>query len=376
MTAERRGLGGRALQRADAFRWESADAAQAWSASWAAVRRLTTARLTVGLWSIAAFLDLTSSFLGGGTPATFARVAVTYSCGAGLALVAHRLATSTRELRSFSFIRVLATAIPVGTLLFLVDVLGRAVAHGHAPWRSWPSDFFLRLRPLWAYFMTLFVFQSTAAWLASAARELERHERRLVQSRLETLRLQISPHFLFNTLNTVALLINEADATRAELMIERLSAFLRTSLSVEPSPLVPLSAEIDMAQAYLDIEAARSDRLMIRYDIESGLDEALVPSLILQPLIENAVKHGLGPSAHPVLIAISARCSDGQLLLAVENDGPTPRRPAAKGLGIGQANIEARLRALYGGKAQLRTLPLPSGYRADIQIPLAMGCDD
>ena len=345
------------------------------TSSWSIVSQLTRTRLTLGLWLIAALLDLLIAFSGGGSSATIMRVATTYSAGVVISLAAlSLLPRSAAGVTEFSLVRILLVAIPSGAALFVVDVFGRAFAHGQSPFQSWPTPYFLRLRHNLAYFTMLFVFQSTFTWLMAAAQALERRERQLLEARLVALRLQLNPHFLFNTLSAIMTLVNEAGAAEAEQMIQRLSDFLQASLVEEASILVPLAAEIDMVQAYLEIEAVRfRDRLVVRYACEPGLDEARVPNFILQPLIENAVKHAVAVSKELVTISIEAKADGGDLILSVQDQGgQRSARVQSPGGGLGLRNVAARLETLYGSAGRITASPRDSGFAAVLRFPLRL----
>jgi signal transduction histidine kinase len=221
------------------------------------------------------------------------------------------------------------------------------------------------------------------AWCAlyAAARnnaEVRRRDQQLAaatnaaqQAQLLALRLQVNPHFLFNTLNTLAGLIVLGRTSESEKMVLSLSRFLRYTLSRTPSQLTTLADEVGMLRQYLEIEAARfSDRLKVTWDIPPSCMQAMVPSLILLPLVENALKYGLGGSDRPVEIAIGARAEHGQLVLSVEDDGGSVHGNAGSGLGIGLSNARQRLAALYGDDARLDSAPLEHGWRSVIRVPL------
>ncbi len=348
-------------------------ASTAESDSWSFVSKLTTLRVLAGIWSIAAFLDLVISFSGGGRTVTIARACFTYCCGFGLSFIDYRFLTRTPEnVADLSFLRTLVIAVPSGTALFFIDIFGRAFAHGDSPFAAWPTDYILRLRPMWSYFTMLFIFQSAIAWLTTSARILALRERQLLEARLAALRLQLNPHFLFNTLNSVLTLINEAETAEAETMIMRLSDFLRVSLSDQPALFISLADEIDMVHAYLDIEAVRfGDRLKVRYACEPGLAEAQVPNFVLQPLVENAVKHAVARSRDPVTIRIEAKCDGDVLALTVEDDARVrPEVACTPGNGVGIRNIAMRLDALYGKAGQIETSRREVGFTAQLRFPL------
>src|SRR5207249_6432180 len=144
----------------------------------------------------------------------------------------------------------------------------------------------------------------------------------LVRTRLEVLRMQLNPHFLFNTLHTISALIHE-NPEDADRIVARLSELLRVSLEQSDSQEVPLRQELSFLERYLQIEQTRfQDRLAVELDIESGLDDILVPSLILQPLVENAIRHGIAPREDMGRLKIAARRLNGMLELKVGDNGP------------------------------------------------------
>ena len=161
----------------------------------------------------------------------------------------------------------------------------------------------------------------------------------------------------------------------AETMIMNLSTFYRTSLSGEPSEDVELAEEIELQKLYLDIEAVRfPERLQVKIDLPPDLASAAVPGLILQPLVENAIKHGVSQTNRPVLIEISAAQADGQLILTVSDDGPGAAKSAQPDdgpRGIGLANVRDRLAARFGDRASIVHGPhAGGGYRVCLTLPL------
>ncbi|HYD14064.1 MAG TPA: histidine kinase [Allosphingosinicella sp.] len=182
------------------------------------------------------------------------------------------------------------------------------------------------------------------------------------------LRYQLNPHFLFNTLNSVASLVGDGRNREAEAMLVNLAAFLRSTLTVEPAGMIPLGEEIALQRLYLEIERARfGDRLGVEFDLPGDLAETPVPALILQPLIENAVRHGLGRSEAPLTIRLSAAARGEAVVLAVENEGSGEAQPG--GAGVGLANVAARLRAHFGEQGALEAGPVAGGFRASIRLP-------
>lgn len=215
--------------------------------------------------------------------------------------------------------------------------------------------------------------------------DLRERERRMAALREEALaaqmralRYQVNPHFLFNTLNSIAGLIEEGANDRAGRMVMSLSTFLRTTLALDPMADVPLADEVALQGDYLAIERERfSDRMALRIDLPDELRGARVPSLILQPLIENAVKHGVGRATGRVEISLTARREANRLWLTVENDmpgsdpGDTGR---AAGTGLGLRNVADRLRARYQGAGVLDAGAVtPLRYRAALDLPFVTG---
>lgn len=189
-----------------------------------------------------------------------------------------------------------------------------------------------------------------AAHLARAAREREgralRLEAQLSEARLLALRAQLQPHFLFNALNTVSVLMRE-DVDTADRILVLLSGLLRRALEASSVSEVALREELAFVEAYLAIEQARFDeRFSYRIDIDPQLPDARVPSLILQPLVENAVRHGLSASTSPGRVEIAATCGDGMLHLTVRDNGVGISSDAIDGVGL--SNTRSRLRLLYG----------------------------
>ncbi len=210
---------------------------------------------------------------------------------------------------------------------------------------------------------------------AREVREAERRASRFAQAaqdaELRSLRYQVNPHFLFNTLNSLSSLVIKGQPKEAEAMIQNLSTFYRTSLSSDPLEDVTLEEETDLQRQYLDIEAVRfPKRLRTVIDIAPDLSCQRVPALILQPLVENAIKYGVSRSTRPVTITISGARKDDKLVLTVKDDGE-PMTPANSGSGIGLANVRDRLEARYGEAASLTTVPKAGGgFTATITMPL------
>jgi hypothetical protein len=230
--------------------------------------------------------------------------------------------------------------------------------------------------------MILYWFAQFLGWSALLLalvyhHEVQDRERQLSSLReqaygaqMRALRYQINPHFLFNTLNALAALIEERELPNAERMVLSLSAFLRSTLALDPLQDITLGEELDIQARYLDIERERfSDRLSVAIDVPDALRSALVPSLILQPLVENAVKHGIGAVDRAVKVRIRAERQDGALLVHVENDAGGAAASAG-GTGVGLRNVGERLAARFGGAGRLDCgMTGDQVFRATVALP-------
>ncbi|WP_444895354.1 sensor histidine kinase [Microbulbifer sp. SSSA005] len=195
------------------------------------------------------------------------------------------------------------------------------------------------------------------------------------QAQLKMLRYQLNPHFLFNTLNAISTLILDNDGRTANNMVTRLSQFLRHSLDNDPMQKVTLAKEVEALMLYLDIEKVRfADRLGVNLDLQGESPQALVPSLLLQPLVENAIKYGISQLEWGGEIGIKSRVFAGELLLEVSDNGPgmseEELRLIGKGYGVGIRNTCERLKALYGDDQRVRFRNRPEGgLSVNIRIP-------
>jgi signal transduction histidine kinase len=194
------------------------------------------------------------------------------------------------------------------------------------------------------------------------------------EAQLKMLRYQLNPHFLFNTLNAISTLILEQDTDLANHMVTRLSSFLRYSLDNDPMQKITLEQELKALQLYLDIEKVRfEDRLSLQLNIDEESKSALIPSLLLQPLIENAIKYGIARAEGGGHLNISAKVFAGDLLIEVSDDGPgcelvNDNIPNAKGVGL--RNTRERLATLYGSEHSIKlSQTQPHGLTICIRIP-------
>lgn len=196
-------------------------------------------------------------------------------------------------------------------------------------------------------------------------------ERQLAHAQLRMLRMQLNPHFLFNALNSVTALLRR-DPDGAERMILSLTDFLRSTLEEGGGLETPFGRELEIARRYFEIESVRfPGRLTLEVQAEPPLMEALVPAFLLQPLVENAVRHGLAPRATGGKVTVRAWAEGKAFCLAVEDDGLGAQAPRKGGLGVGLANTRERLLHLYGPEATLSAGPGPEGgFHVAMRLPL------
>ena len=196
------------------------------------------------------------------------------------------------------------------------------------------------------------------------------------EAQLRMLRYQLNPHFLFNTLNAISTLVLEKATGPANEMLIKLSKFLRYSLDHSPLDQVTLEHEIDASKLYLDIEKVRfGERMRINIDIAKEAHKALLPSMLLQPLIENSIKHAISKNQTGGAISITARVEQGKLILNVIDDGPgingqRGRDPLSDSTGVGLSNIRNRLQEMYGVNHRIVFMnEQPRGCRVTVEIP-------
>lgn len=192
-------------------------------------------------------------------------------------------------------------------------------------------------------------------------------EQQLASARLENLGRQLQPHFLFNALNAVSSVMYE-DVAHADKMLALISDFLRATLRLPESPMIAVSAELEFVRRYLDVMHARlEDRLQYDISCDPQAESARIPALLLQPLVENAIRHGVDPVSGGLKVHISIQKSDGRLRVAIRDHGPGPERSDG---GHGLANTRQRLTTAYRGEASFHLEQHPEGGAvAEIQIP-------
>jgi two-component system LytT family sensor kinase len=298
-------------------------------------------------------------------------VVATYCVGTGvlLALIAGPMAQRSDRLRN---ILLIVGAMAIAPL----TQYGEQFWPHHLanmPFESYPfiGYFFMFgwVLPLWGFTQAVlgYHFQTIAQQRAVA-----RAQSLAYDAQLRMLHYQINPHFLFNTLNAISTLVLDKRTEQAESMLMRLSGFLRYSLDRHPSELAPLSAELEAQRKYLEIEQTRfGEKLSVHFEIEPGLERVTLPSLILQPILENAIKYAITPSAEGGRIEVSAKRDGNVLRIRIDDDGPglSPIPPRRRGVGL--ANARERLTLIYGEKAGLDvTNRQPRGCRVEIYLPI------
>jgi hypothetical protein len=208
--------------------------------------------------------------------------------------------------------------------------------------------------------------------------EARRRERQTAEAQLQAhhaqvraLRYQINPHFLYNTLNSVSALILDGRSAEADAMVVKLAAFFRASLSLDPLEDVPLGEEVAHQLLYLGIERVRfADRLQVSIDVPPELEKAGVPSFILQPLVENAMKHGMRGRGRRLHLRIGARACAGMLTIEVDDDGAGCS--GTSGTGTGLSNVERRLRSRHGERANVAAERRSDGFAVRLNLPLTV----
>jgi signal transduction histidine kinase len=264
-----------------------------------------------------------------------------------------------------------ATCMVLVPINFLIFYLTR-----RAGWISYDIITFVYTAFTWSWFFFAVAGALLALTYSYDVRDSERRlasvETEAKQARLAALRYQLNPHFLFNTLNSLASLIEGGDAGPAERMVENLADFLRVTLELDPLSDIELAREVELQALYLAIEQIRfPSRLLTRTEIGEGLERALVPALITQPLVENAVRHAVARTLRPVTIRIGASAAADRLRIEIEDDGPGDAAPAPGREGVGLANVRARLLGRFGADQIVTCGPREDGgFAVTVEMPL------
>ncbi|WP_309604392.1 histidine kinase [Phenylobacterium sp.] len=344
--------------------------------------RYLVANLTLWLFT---YLLITVRSLGMGSPlptviAMSARRGVVCAAAFGLCVLFQRLLLSSRAWpRSRRLLLAAGLSILGGAFYTLLNQLVFYAIAPVAPFDGSPLERAYALMLNFSVLIWSFIAWCAVVFALDYDQQAREQSLRLVEaqalaaeSQNQMLRYQINPHFMFNTLNALSSLILQKDFDRAERMVLSLSSFLRASLDKTPGDKVALADELAAQRQYLAIEQVRfGDRLRLRETAPASLLDALVPGLILQPLVENAVKYGVARTLRPVVVEIAAQARGDRLVLTVRDDAAPDLADAAVTLGVGLSNVRRRLAVLYGDAGVLTCGPNPGGgFLATVELPL------
>ncbi len=264
----------------------------------------------------------------------------------GIHLMLRRLPTTRKRLIALAIISPIAAETFAWAVFFAEAAVDPGLSLANFTWAQ-----AVRTITFWTWFFLAWAGTYLAVSYSFDVREEQQRSAEIRErahvAQLRALHSQINPHFLFNSLNSVSALMLDGAVDRADDMITKLADFLRLGLAADPMERIPLAAEIRLQRAYLEIEQLRYQDLQVEVDVPEELETATVPSLILQPIVENAVKYGVAGAPPPSWIAVRA-WSDGTRLNLEITDSGKGKAMAAKGSGIGLANVRQRLDLVYG----------------------------
>jgi signal transduction histidine kinase len=350
--------------------------------------------LTLGVWGLDTLLFWLPYIAAAKIPTPGVTVSHFVFMGMGAllsGLIYIRAGRTPRDDRSVRFVSIVPAVVMTGLVLMAADlVIGghfRAVLDG-----SHPAPRVIIVRGVSQFLIAAWMYALLGALylMMIAVRVTREGERQLADARaaalaaeaqasaarLAALRYQLNPHFLFNTLNAVSSSVITGNNDEAESMLARLADFLRLTLAADPEAMIPLEDELATLQAYLEIESVRfRDRLGVEFSCPNELRGALVPSFVLQPLIENAIKHGVAQTSRPVTIRLEASRDGDDLVVIVEDDGEPCAQKAAEGvegMGVGLTNVRQRLEVLYGARGVLQAAPRERGFLVLLRLPLKL----
>ncbi len=284
-------------------------------------------------------------------------------------------------LGSTSILKILeyhSAAAAVAALLWIVAAKGLALVIGHYAFADLNQRFSRELPLLWGIGALVYALSVALHYLllsVESSKEAETREQEALtlarESELKALKAQINPHFLFNSLNSISALAT-VDGQRARDMCIKLSDFLRTTLKLGEKQRITLADELSLAKAYLEVEQVRfGARLMVEIEANPDCERCVVPSLLLQPLVENAVKHGIAGLVDGGTIRLEAHCGEGLLRLKISNPFDA-ESPAASRHGLGLRNVRERLRALYENRARVDATSANNRFVVELELP----CDE
>ncbi|HEX8063320.1 MAG TPA: histidine kinase [Allosphingosinicella sp.] len=339
------------------------------------------AKLTFGVWGFTFVLFLMPVLVSKGRLPPFAIGMTALVVGIGIAVsvplywACARLQDASTALKVggvFAAVCAAAFTFSLSDALFGANIIQMFMGEHHIP----PDvvnrtvSNFISFSWLYGWLGTTYVILLTNA--AMRERDLQLAEARTLAqtAQLTALRLQLNPHFLFNTLNAISSLIVTGRNRDGEAMLAKLCAFLRTALVGDGRSEVTLGEELETLQTYLEIESVRfGDRLTVEFAAPDALLEQPVPAFILQPLVENAVKHGVAPTSRPVIVRVGARRDGDDLILSVSDNGGAVAGSRCSGTGVGLDNTRRRLEVIYGSRGRLETLAHDDGFTVILRIP-------
>ena len=349
-----------------------------------AVRRpelaLQATKLTLALWAFTFVLFLLPSLVAEGRVPDFVvgYIVLDMIAGIGLSVMVYAAASSVAERTLARKIAVVSAAVVLAALAFsLFDAwLGGEILRIFMSAHRIPKDIvnmtvsnFISFSWLYGMLGSIYVILQANAVMREREVQLLEAKALAQTAQLTALRLQLNPHFLFNTLNAISSLVVTGRTREGESMLSKLCDFLRTALAADGTGAATLGSELEVLQTYLEIEAIRfGDRLTVEFDCPDELIDVPLPNFILQPLVENAIKHAVAPTSHPVVIRVGARREGDDMIVSVSDNGRGIS--TAGGTGVGLANTRRRLEVVYGGEARLETIAHENGFVALIRIPL------
>lgn len=272
----------------------------------------------------------------------------------------------------------LVHALGIGVLYHYLGAPGTAMA-GYEPWQHaghflFGDDMLLFDAVVYAVFAATLNIRNFHQIVRQQELDASKLNQRLAELRLQTLRMQIDPHFLFNALNAIAVLVKKGDNDRAEQTIVLLSEFFRQTLDGADRHWVTLDEELTLVRQYIAIVQVRfGERLAVEIDCDPGVRATPVPAMLLQPLVENAVRHGFGDKVGPCALRVTCSDDGGRLVIVVADDGVGGRFHDDPDFeeGIGLENVRGRLEQMYGSEQSFTLTGTPgAGTRIEIRIPL------
>jgi len=323
--------------------------------------RHTAVVVAVAIWTLHALIEMSIVEQFAIIPLVWAAhgLVLMLLMGAGLSPILRRASDSVRALACVAFAVVFSLLQTTADMFVTLKIGNSLMSSFHPPqgmeFNANNMAFKVGFQLNFKYYIWLFGFY--AAFLALMAAGRDRWRALLAQQKaeLDALRLQVNPHFLFNALNSLTSLIVQNQNAQADAMTLSLARYYRSVLEGDAGEMVSLDEEVDAIGAYLDIERVRlGDRLDLSVTVPSDLGEWRVPPLILQPIVENAVKHGIGPAGGGC-VTLTARREGDRLRIDVENAVRDAGSPAVWGAGVGLANARNRLKVLFGDDGAVST---------------------